>query len=155
MNWLRQIFKKNRINGQALVEVLLAMSILVSTFIGLLSVQLQSSDWMAESRALTRAGMLAFSLLEALRGGSLSLDWELFGHNEWVALKQTGGSFPLTIIKGQDVYIQLHREENGVYQAGVRVEWQRRDEKSSVVLYSKIRETSLKGSSEQPGSGAN
>lgn len=154
MNWVKQAFKKPRINGQALVEVLLAMSVLVSTFIGLLSVQLQSSEWMAESRALTRAGALSYSLLEALRGGSLSLDGALLEHDEWVELKQAGGSFPLTITKGQDVYIKLRREENGVYQAGVRVEWQRRDGKSSVELYSKIRETSLKGSSEQPGSGA-
>jgi hypothetical protein len=67
------------------------MSILVTSFIGLLGVHVQSSEWVAESRALTRAGAVSYSLLEALRSGSLPMDGELLEKNEWVDLKEAGG----------------------------------------------------------------
>lgn len=154
MNRIKQVFKKPRIRGQALVEVLLAMSILVTSFIGLLGVHVQSSEWVAESRALTRAGAVSYSLLEALRSGSLPVDGELLEKNEWVDLKEAGGNFPLTIMRGQNVYIKLQRAEEGLYQAGVRVEWQRRGSKNRVELHTKIREAALKGRPGPPGGGS-
>lgn len=144
MNWIRQVLKKPRICGQALVEVLLAMSILVSSFIGLLSVQLQSSEWVADSRALTRAGFISFSFLEALRGGSLAVDWDLLDEGEWVDLKDAGGGFPLERMKDQKVYVKAEKAEAGLYQIGVKTEWKRRNGKSSVEIYTKIREAALK-----------
>ncbi|MEQ8175492.1 MAG: hypothetical protein ABRQ26_10550 [Syntrophomonadaceae bacterium] len=128
------------------MEVLLAMSILVSSFIGLLSVHLQSSEWVADSRALTRAGAVSYSLLEDLRSGSLPMDWELLDGNEWVNLKEAGGNFPLIIMKDQDIFIKLQRADEGLYQAGVRVEWKRRDAKNRTEMYTQIREAALKGS---------
>lgn len=148
------VLKKPRIRGQALVEVLLAMSILVSSFIGLLSVHVQSSEWVAESRALTRAGIVSYSMLEALRGGILQVDLELLEDREWVSILEAGGCFPLPLTKDQDVYIKVQKAEEGVYQVGVRVEWKRRDAKNSAEMYSKVRETALKRSFGQPGSGA-
>ncbi|MEN6389989.1 MAG: hypothetical protein ABFD04_06195 [Syntrophomonas sp.] len=135
------------------MEVLLAMSILVSSFIGLLSVHLQSSEWVADSRALTRAAAVSYSLLEVLRSGSLPMDWDLLEKNEWVNLKEAGGNFPLMIMKDQDVYIKLQRMDEGLYQAGVRVEWKRRDAKNRTEMYTQIREAAIKGSFGQQGSG--
>lgn len=143
MKWIRIVFRKPQICGQALVEVLLAMSILVSSFIGLINVHLTASEWVADSRALTRAGIISCSFFEALRSGSLQLDWTLMDSGEWVELKNCGGNFSLNPVKGQTMYAQLQRQEAGLYQVGVKIEWKRRGGKNSVEIYSTIREAAI------------